>query len=314
MASRTETDEEAALEAIATLQNCSGEQKKAQEEIDTLLLDENPFANINELFPLYDTLYFRGLLLRDRVEVSWSSRLTLCAGICELLKDNAGKYRRIRVKLSEPLLKYRTREDTVNTFLHELMHAYFFVTTSFKHSREDGGHGPGFLLLANSINNHGSYFITVFHTFHDEVDSYRTHVWQCNGSCKDRPPFFGLVKRSMNRPPSKSDFWWTRHEAECGGEYTKIAEPKPTKAQIASLSAKERAGRQKNKINAWLTPAADAGPVDAGTEASRRPVRKRAADEQTELTPKRATVECPICNARVAETSINDHLDNEHSS
>lgn len=42
-----------------------------------------------------------------------------CAGICELIKDDEGKYRRIRLKLSEPLLKFRPREDTINTLLHE---------------------------------------------------------------------------------------------------------------------------------------------------------------------------------------------------
>lgn len=42
-----------------------------------------------------------------------------CAGICELTKDDQGKYRRVRLKLSEPLLRFRAREDTINTLLHE---------------------------------------------------------------------------------------------------------------------------------------------------------------------------------------------------
>lgn len=185
-----------------------------------------------------------------------------CAGICELSKDLAtGKYTRIRLKLSTPLLQYRPRSDTINTLLHEAIHAYFFITTSWRHSRGDDGtgHGVGFQLLADAINNHGSYDITVYHTFHDEVDSYRTHVWQCNGPCKDRPPYFGLVKRSMNRAPGKSDTWWARHGAECGGTYTKIQEPAPTKKQIDAMSKKERAGMQKNKLDSWVKTAAQQG-------------------------------------------------------
>ena len=79
-------------------------------------------------------------------------------------------------------------------------------------------------------------------------------MWQCDGPCKDRPPYFGIVKRSMNRAPGKSDSWWARHEAECGGTYTKTHEPPPTKKKIDAMSRRERAGRQKNKLDGWLKP------------------------------------------------------------
>lgn len=199
------SDEEAALLAITSLEDQSAAQQAAEAEITSILHGSaEPFVDIHQLFRLYNTLYFRDVLL-PRVEVSWSPRLTLCAGICELLKDDQGKYRRIRLKLSEPLLKFRPREDTINTLLHEAIHAYFFVTSSWRHSRGDDGtgHGNGFLLLADAISNHGNYEITVYHTFHDEVDSYRTHIWQCDGTCRTKAPFFGFVKRSMNRPPGK---------------------------------------------------------------------------------------------------------------
>ncbi|OCK86410.1 hypothetical protein K432DRAFT_376728 [Lepidopterella palustris CBS 459.81] len=249
------TDEDAALQAIATLNILSEEQKAAQASIQRILHGKgaDPFVNIHELFGHYNILYFRSLLL-PRVEVSWSTRLTLCAGICELTKDKEGKYRRTHVKLSEPLLKFRPREDTIDTLLHEAIHAYFFITTSWRHFRGDDGtgHGAGFQLLADAINNHGAYNITIYHTFHDEVDSYRTHVWQCDGPCREREPFFGLVKRSMNRAPGKSDTWWRKHEEECGGTYTKISEPELTKEQIRALSSKARAGKQKNKLDSWV--------------------------------------------------------------
>jgi hypothetical protein len=110
-----------------------------------------------------------------------------CAGLCELSKDPAtGKFTRIRLKMSTPLLQYRPRADTINTLLHEAIHAYFFITTSWRHARGDDGtgHGEGFQLLADAINSHGSYEVTIFHTFHDEVVSPRdsaslTNMYSC---------------------------------------------------------------------------------------------------------------------------------------
>jgi len=43
--------------------------------------------------------------------------------------------------------------------------------------------------------------------------------------CRNRPPFFGYVRRSMNRKPQKADSWWRQHQLTCGGEFIKISEP-----------------------------------------------------------------------------------------
>jgi hypothetical protein len=231
--------------------------------------------------------------------------------------------------------------------LHEAIHAYFFVTTSWRHSRGDDGtgHGVGFQLLADAINNHGNYEITVYHTFHDEVDSFRTHVWQCNGPCRQKPPFFGLVKRSMNRAPGKTDNWWARHEAECGGTYTKIQEPELTKKQRDAMSRKERAGLQKNKLDGWVkadnarkavTDAATSTATLSETSGTKRKAEVVVIDDMvTDTGPKRTKqdsmardgtadddllvegsvltlVECPICSQRVAKSIINEHLDVVH--
>lgn len=58
----------------------------------------------------------------------------------------------------------------------------------------------------------------------------------------------------MNRAPGKGDTWWANHQAECGGTYTKTQEPPPTKKQLDAMSTKERAGRQKNKLDSWIQP------------------------------------------------------------
>ena len=226
----------------------------------------------------------------DRTSQTSTNHGYSCAGICELSRDvSTGKFTRIRLKLSTPLLQYRPRSDTINTLLHEAIHAYFFITTSWRHSRGDDGtgHGVGFQLLADAINNHGNYEVTIYHTFHDEVESYRTHVWQCDGPCKTQPPYFGLVKRSMNRAPGKSDSWWSRHEADCGGLYTKIQEPAPTKKQLEAMTTKERAGRQKNKLDSWIHGGAKKG-VESEGNTFDRPINVDGEGETLTKT-KRAT-------------------------
>lgn len=65
----------------------------------------------------------------------------------------------------------------------------------------------------------------VYHDFHDEVDLYRQHWWRCSGPCQRRPPYYGMVKRAMNRAPSERDPWWAEHRQKCGGSYTKVKEP-----------------------------------------------------------------------------------------
>lgn len=70
------TDEDAALQAIGTLESLSAEQQQALDAINAVLCDGEPFVDIHELFGHYNVLYFRKLLL-PRVEVLWSPRLTL---------------------------------------------------------------------------------------------------------------------------------------------------------------------------------------------------------------------------------------------
>ncbi|KAJ8548691.1 hypothetical protein ON010_g10980 [Phytophthora cinnamomi] len=137
-----------------------------------------------------------------------------------------------------------TDHDMVNTLLHEMIHAYVFVATPV---RDHEDHGPLFQAHMNRINQAANTQITVFHTFHDEVDSYRQHVWQCNGPCRRTPPYFGLVKRAMNRAPGPTDRWWADHEQSCGGSYTKVKEPAEFTAKQAKKKQRELAREQKQE-------------------------------------------------------------------
>lgn len=101
-----------------------------------------------------------------------------------------------------------------------MIHAYLFVT---ENNRDRDGHGPEFCKHMRRINSKAGTNITVsaelncrcyfqliyvlllqiYHSFHDEVNEMRKHWWRCTGRCRNQPPYFGYVKRAMNRQPSK---------------------------------------------------------------------------------------------------------------
>jgi hypothetical protein len=70
------TDEDAAMQAMATLETLDDDRKEALQSINAILGNSEPFVDVHELFKHYDILYFRRLL-SERVEVLWSPRLTL---------------------------------------------------------------------------------------------------------------------------------------------------------------------------------------------------------------------------------------------
>eukprot|EP00731_Ephydatia_muelleri_P038318 Em0718g3a len=124
--------------------------------------------------------------------------MTLCAGVCSY----EGRGGLCSVRLSSPLLKLRPRRDLVQTLLHEMIHAYLFVTAN---NKDHDAHGPNFLEHMHRINHITGAKITVYHSFHNEVNEYRQHWWRCTGPCRNRPPYYGFVKRAMNRAPSPQD-------------------------------------------------------------------------------------------------------------
>lgn len=82
--------------------------------------------------------------------------------------------------------------------------------------------GSEFLKHVNRINEEAGTNITVDRKFKEEIESFRQHVWTCNGPCTTQPPYFGIVKRCINRAPSRIDLWWKKHLRTCGGQFTKI--------------------------------------------------------------------------------------------
>uniref|UniRef100_A0A914Z166 SprT-like domain-containing protein n=1 Tax=Panagrolaimus superbus TaxID=310955 RepID=A0A914Z166_9BILA len=180
------------------------------------LIDPNP--DLHASFIQFNDTFFYGALAG--CEVSWSNRMTQCAGLCSF-QPRSGY---CSIRLSVPLLKLRPRKDFVETLLHEMIHAFLFLTSG---NRDRDGHGPEFQSHMHRINGIAGTSITIFHSFHAEVAIYKQHWWRCQGRCQSMAPYYGWVKRTMNRAPSKNDTWWNQHEQNCGGKYIKVKEPEP---------------------------------------------------------------------------------------
>ena len=138
--------------------------------------------------------------------------MTQCAGLCyyDQKRKSTGKGTFAIVRLSTPLLKFRSLDELKETLLHEMIHAFLFVTKT-RHERKDGadGHGPDFLEKMKEINKHTGLKLSVYHTFGDECDLARPHVWLCDGLCAKYKPYFGVVTRSNNRPPGPQDLMFS---------------------------------------------------------------------------------------------------------
>uniref|UniRef100_A0A3B4WQW3 DNA-dependent metalloprotease SPRTN n=1 Tax=Seriola lalandi dorsalis TaxID=1841481 RepID=A0A3B4WQW3_SERLL len=171
----------------------------AQPERPLSIVDESweildPSPDVRAMFLEFNDMFFWGKL--SGVEVKWTSCVDIAVRCFFFLFPQ--------------------------TLLHEMIHALLFVT---QNNRDRDGHGPEFCKHMNRINKATGTNITIYHSFHDEVDVYRQHWWRCNGPCQNRKPYFGYVKRAMNRAPSSLDPWWEDHRRTCGGAYTKIKEP-----------------------------------------------------------------------------------------
>lgn len=201
----------------------------------------DPTPDIWELFRIFDQQFFEDTLKNNCVELSWSPRMTQTAGLCAWNP----KTKFCSIRLSLPLLQLRSRKDLVETLLHEMIHGFLFVTHQDDNHES---HGDKFHFHMFRINQMTGTSITVYHTFHNEVRNYQNHVWKCDGPCVNRRPFFGLVKRAMNRKPGPNDNWWKQHQDTCGGTFHKISEPDP-KSKPKALAQPSTSTAQKRPIS-----------------------------------------------------------------
>lgn len=230
------------------------------------LIDPNP--DIWELFRIFDTQFFEDTLKKNCVELNWSPRMTQTAGLCSWSPTT--KFCNIRLSL--PLLQLRSRRDLVETLIHEMIHGFLFVTHQDDNHES---HGEKFHFHMYRINQMTGTRISVYHTFHDEVRNYQNHIWKCDGPCQNRRPFFGIVKRAMNRKPGPNDTWWKQHQDSCGGTFQKISEPDP--------KTKPKALAQPTTSTAQKRPSTSSGGSSGSSAAKRK--TKGTSPKKPEVEP-----------------------------
>uniref|UniRef100_A0A1I7V5I9 Protein with SprT-like domain at the N terminus n=1 Tax=Loa loa TaxID=7209 RepID=A0A1I7V5I9_LOALO len=313
----------------ATSSSSSNTSSQSNSLVDPIWEIIDPTPDLHALFQQYDDTFFNGRLVA--CEVKWSSRMTACAGLCSF--ERKGGFCSIR--LSKPLLQYRPRKDLVETLLHEMIHAFLFLSDGVM---DRDGHGPMFQFHMHRINMTAGTNITIYHNFHNEVQYHQKHWWRCTGLCRMRPPFYGWVKRSMNRAPGANDFWWKEHQMTCGGKFIKVKEPEAygTKKKVSEVSnGKSQSQTWQTPLNQYFTGKGHVlGHLSSSSEdilavkektttvaTSRNdfglsvkekiPKSRPAVDDSTGPVNNDIIicVPCPVCNVCVPENIINSHLD-----
>ncbi|CAH1979681.1 unnamed protein product [Acanthoscelides obtectus] len=249
------------------------------------LLDPTP--NIQNLFKEFNKKYFCGKI--KGVTVVWGKLLDE-AGVTIFRERDGRKDYDCRIVLSAPLLRLRPRSDLINTLLHEMIHAFLFVTFN---KRDRAEHGTEFKKHMRRLNTAAGTAITIYHEFHDEVDLYtKQHWWRCNGPCQTWRPNFGLVRKMRNKPPGSQDRWWATHTRKCGGTFIKVRQPGDMDAKPVKMATKGKKAVKK-------------GPQPRGSK------RRAGCSLETAIVGKRSRSisPCPACDEIVDMHFINEHLD-----
>uniref|UniRef100_A0A336MNS3 CSON002501 protein n=1 Tax=Culicoides sonorensis TaxID=179676 RepID=A0A336MNS3_CULSO len=278
---------------------------------DWEVIDPNP--DIKKLKIDLDFKFFEGRL--KNVEVIWSSRLFRASGVCHCRRYSRIFGESCLIRLSELLLKFRSRKEIIETLLHEMIHAYLF----FKKIPDN--HGYYFHYYANKINSLAGTNIQVYHQFIDEVKFYERYIFRCDGICQLMKPC--IVKRFYDNPPSSQTPWVKKHREWCDGVFVKIKEPKPQpqakrKSNIEDNSSKrvktsheilndghdeifrlidmDAIERQYNKI------------LNKSGSKSEKQKKSHESDVKIICDEENKPTNCPICNQAFALSELKEHL------
>ena len=110
---------------------------------------------------------------------------------------------------------------------------------------------------------------------------YKQHWWKCNGPCQKRPPFYGMVKRSMNRAPGPYDRWFAEHQANCGGTYTKVREPEGYGQKKGKKEPKDKAAKGQKDIRSLFGGSSSQSQGSSGTSSQNGSVGKLSQNGST---------------------------------
>lgn len=120
----------------------------------------DPRPDIHALFTLLDEKFFRGKL--SCVKLKWSNQSSSYQGSCYQVtnrrkRSDPDEPRNCGIRLNRAVLNV-SRKYLVETLLHQMVHAYYFVLGKLESTRR---HGPIFERKMNRINKQAGTNITV---------------------------------------------------------------------------------------------------------------------------------------------------------
>ncbi|XP_055296873.1 DNA-dependent metalloprotease SPRTN-like [Sitodiplosis mosellana] len=183
------------------------------------LLQPNP--DIHEMFDEYNNLFFGGIL-NFRVVLDWHSLPGNAATNAGATKPPENvRNGRMSISLNKNLLVVRSRRETIEILLHEMIHAYLIHIK--KEDRPPNHHGPNFQAKMNAIRAQTGLNITINHDFTETtVDKY--YKWRCLGNCRNMAPYFGFIwVKGKTREPSQRDLMWINRE-QCDHQFERYGD------------------------------------------------------------------------------------------
>ena len=115
--------------------NKTTDEKKLNNNNNSFDSTEISSFDIYTYFQIYNEIFFENLL--NPVSISWSKKMTSCAGVFSIYNNIPS------IRLSEPLLKFRSITEIKETLLHEMIHAYCHFK-KYDMSDDLSGHGKYF--------------------------------------------------------------------------------------------------------------------------------------------------------------------------
>ena len=138
---------------------------------ETKVSDLDIFDHHYNLYEMYD--YYNQLCFNNQLrpaQLLWSRQMRAAAGICEFVGTRSGRFAKpITIRLSFPLLSFRSEYDITNVLLHEMIHVLQFQQGIFE---PWGGHGRVFMMEAMRINSYFGFHITQYH-YHIDPEKYK---------------------------------------------------------------------------------------------------------------------------------------------
>jgi len=191
-----------------------------------LQIEKNQMPDLFHLFTQLNSDYFDN-------ELKWG-RYNVFAFWTKKFKEGPGhsfylNWAGVIIDLSEPELTGKPMRDIVQTLLHEMIHAWVFFENrkskrSWREKNEvdyDRRHGAEFMKKMNEINALSGANVGEFHVTDTAASKFvAKYTWRCNGSCRDKGPYFGWLRRRTNQAPSILDGWFEDHKKTCGGQFT----------------------------------------------------------------------------------------------